>query len=130
MIAQHYPAPRPVAVVHTLPWDNSRYSRAQKVGLSILDYDNRVNIVEDALKDLDCNVGDKVYPYSSALFHKHGCAKIVAICRHYDQYGDATWDDAKPMIVSAYWEDKPNEIFNCTANYLTTQPKYIKELCS
>ena len=130
MIAQHYPAPRPAATVHNLPWDNSRYSRAQKHGLSIPEYDHRCSIVEDALKELDYDMGDKVYPHNSTLFHKHGAAKVIAICRHYDQYGNVKWDDELPMIVVACWEDTPDKFFNCTVKYLTKNPSYIKELAA
>jgi len=129
MIAIHYPAPKPPASTQTLPYNNSRYSRAQKHGLSIIEYDARVNAVEDALKKLKGKVGDRVFPYSATLFHRHGAARIVAICQHYDQYGDAKWEAENPMIVQAQWEDTPNEIFNCTANYLTTEPPYQHESC-
>jgi len=129
MIALHFPAPKKVTPITTLGWDNSRFARAQRHGLSIPEYDHRVTLVNDALKTLDCKVGDKVYPHTVGLFHKHGAAKIMAICQHYDQYGDAKWSDENPMIVQAYWEDKPGEIFNCTANYLTTKPPYQHESC-
>jgi len=131
MIALHYPAPRPKNVSHlpAVGWDNSRYSRAQRHGLSISEYDARVQAVEDALKTLTCKVGDKVYPYTASLYHKHGAARIMAICFHYDQYGSTKWDEENPLIVQAYWEDKPNEFFNCTANYLTTNPTYQHESC-
>jgi len=130
MIVEHYPAPKPKSTVFNLPWDNSLYARAQRHGLSIPEYNSRVNIVEEALKSLDCNVGDTVYPYNSRLLHKHGKAIIVAICRHYDQYGNVKWSDDMPLLVAAKWEATPNEIFNCTVNYLTTKPDYIKEICS
>lgn len=122
MIALHYPNPKKIVHQLTHYTGTSDSAKAHKRGLTLVDYYQRCKAVGDALVKLDVSVGDSCYPYSSGLYNKHGKARVLAICRHYDDYGDAKWDATAPFLLNAAWEDKPNEVFNCTVNYLQKSP--------
>ena len=127
MIAEHYPGPvekKYAAPSHyTPPWQ-SDYEKAKKHGLTVVEYHKRVKIVEEANQQLTVNVGDECYPHSASIYHKNGKARVLAICRHYDDYGEAKWDEKLPFIVQASFIGTPNEVFNCTAAYLVKEPTY------
>ena len=130
MIAEHYSAPTEKKYSppshYTAPW-TSDYEKAKKRGITVLEYHKRVKIVEEHCEKLEVNIGDLAYPHSASLFHKYGKARVHAVCRHYDDYGEAKWDDALPFIVQASFETSPNEVFNCTAAYLVKNPTYQTE---
>jgi len=132
MIALSFPNPNKTVYVPSTnsnaPW-SGEFDKARKLGLQVYEYNKRCGIVETALKTLDYGKGDVVFPYSAGLFYKHGKAIVVAVCHKYDDYGDAKWEDKCPLLISAHWEDKPNEIFNCTIGYLQkAAPEGVKEL--
>jgi len=128
MIALSYPNPnKKVVPVHTPPW-NGEFDRARKMGIAVSEYTKRSELVAEALAKLTYDKGDVLYPYNASLFHKYGKARVVAICRRYDDYGQAKWTDDAPLLVAAHWEDTPTEIFNCTIAYLQKEvPHGVKE---
>lgn len=113
-----------------LPWGSqSDFDRAQKRGLTQHEYLKRVKEVEEAITHLTYNVGDRVWPHSIKMFNSNGKAIIRGICRHYDDYGDAEWKSGSPWLIQASWEDTPQEVFNCTINYLQSTPPEGLTVC-
>ena len=125
-----YPTPAPVQVTEITRTQqqqagNSAYNqmsdaqKAQKLGISVVEYHKRVGIIERELMTLTANVGDTVFPSNWDEYQKHGKLLVRAICRHYDNYGNMDWNEHTPFVVQVSPIDQPNSTINCTVAWIS-----------
>lgn len=131
MISQWFAAPKPAQVSKYWPSvlsHSAKASKANKHGISVEEFDTRCKLVEEALLELEVNVGDYAYPPNQADFEKHGKCIVTAIARSYEDYGKNNWDPKKLFLV--HFRDEHNRVISCTSNYLSkTPPTSFEDPC-
>lgn len=125
----------PLVIQHTAKWVGGPPSalteeqRAAKKGLSITEYRRRIGLVARAQIGLALSIGDTVWPVKNADAIEHGQCMVRAICRHYDDYGDAEWNE-NPFILAVSPMKDRNHVINCTGNWVTrTAPEIVLGDC-
>jgi hypothetical protein len=123
MISQWFAAPKAPTTHKYWPSvlsTSHKESKAQRQGISVEEYERRCKLVDDALLELEVNVGDFAYPPTQKDFENHGRCVVTAIARSYDDYGRTGWDPNKLFLV--HFRDEHNKVISCTSNYLSKNP--------
>jgi len=127
MIAQWFISKRPKKAVvpyvpqqHTNLTNTAAWEKAKKLGLSVFEYQKRCDIVQEQLRNLHIHIGDVVYPKDWGDFQRYGKVKLLAICKHYDTYGEAEWNDHTPFLLSVMTMDEEASVLNCSVGWVQT----------
>jgi hypothetical protein len=103
--------------------------RATQRGLSVEEFRRRVGLVARAQLNLKTYIHDTVWPVQPADALEHGKCIVRGICRHYDDYGDAQWNE-NPFILAVSPLNNPTHVINCTANWVTrVAPEIVQGEC-
>jgi len=139
MIEQYFPSKRPVHVapLRINQWDGATTSpygevyKAEKRGLSIEEYRNRVSIVAKALMGSKWVVGALGFPHSAEEAEKYGQCRVIGIVTHYDHYGTIVWDPDTPFLLSVRCLHEGNTgIVTCSVGWLVAEnPLLLKMEC-
>jgi hypothetical protein len=127
MITNWYPNPKTIAKVFTKPavqqqnqpWSApSDFSKAQKLGLSVLEYRKRCDAVKEQFEIYKRNgfyTHMPVVPVKEEALKEHGQCTVAGVCWDYDLYGDVEWHEP-PFILSI--RNEQGGVINCTVNYV------------
>jgi len=119
MITQWYPKVRPVSEVVALTVTGaSEIQRAKKRGIGVEEYRKRVKIVSETIRQCSVKVGDVVFPSQWKEFMEYGRVTVMAICYHYDDYGNVTWNEKTPFLLAVSPTTAPSNIVNCTVDWV------------
>lgn len=139
MIEQYFPAPAPVhkkywpgTVFHNptpvLPELTGEAKRAAARGLSTEEYRARVALVMADQTSVNFQIGDTVWPIYPKDVKRYGACIITAFCRHYDDYGEADWNDPPFLLSVSPLSDRTISV-QCSVTWVTrTRPEIAGEI--
>jgi len=107
-------------VTPTVPYTSYEADRAAKRGLSTEEYRARVTKVFGEVRGLFLSIGDTVWPTRLPDLKKHGKCIVVGVCRHYDDYGEADWNDPPYLLSVQPLKDRSHTI-QCSVGWVTKQ---------
>jgi hypothetical protein len=139
MIEQYFPSKRPVPVIPLSinKWvgaDTNKYGeayKAEKRGLSIEEYRNRVTIVAKALMDSKWVIGALGFPHTKEEAEEYGQCRVIGIVTHYDHYGTIDWNPDTPFLLAVRPISTGSvSIVNCSVGWLVAEsPLLLKMEC-
>lgn len=120
MITEFYenPVKKPVVTYFPQP-TKTLFDRAQRLGLTVAEYERRNKIIVDKSAELVVKWGDYVVPVNPVDEEMYGVMKVMGVVRHIEQYGSVEWKENPYILtVKSVEEDKPDASINCTGNWV------------
>lgn len=132
MIKEYFKNPNPIDVwkgYNAQPvYSDYEKKKADEFKISPWQYRDRCQKVRKEYASCKHFVGDKVFPHSETEMKKYGPMTVVAVCSTYNDYGYVDWCDP-PMILQVSLDRDPEQIINCTAQYVQKENPIKESVC-